>query len=134
MAAVECFIAEMEDLKEKDVRSLIGSFYETHHDKGKKYTVKHFREMDVPQSTIYSVMKRFDDGGTAARKSGSGRVATKLPSAAKKRLLKAVNGKDKMSQRKLASKFNVSQPYVSHVLKEGGVKYYKKKKSPLHNT
>ena len=71
----------MEGFTEKKVRSVLGQYYDNHHGRGKTFTVKHFCEMGMPRSIIYSVSKRFDDGGNPERKSGSGRKAIKLSPA-----------------------------------------------------
>lgn len=120
----------MEDLSELERRKLIGKFYEKHRDRGKAFTVAHFQLMGVSRRTVYSILKRFDEGKTAERKKGSGKVAVKLPAARRRRLVKAACDKTGVSERKLARKFGISQPYVAKVLKEEGVRHYQRQKCP----
>ena len=59
-------------------------------------------------------------------KSGTEKAPEKLPADGKRRIFKSVEQKDGVSQRKLASKFKVSQPYISKVFKRAFVRYRKK--------
>ena len=89
-----------------------------------------FRSWDCPKGLLFPILKRFQGRKTAERKSGSGKTPIKMPPAAKKRLARAAADKTRVSQRKQASKYSVSQPYICRVLKKQGVKYYKKDKAP----
>ena len=69
----------MEDMKEEDVRKLIGSFYKKNHHSDKVFTLKYFLAMGVSKSTIYRTIQRYEEGIDEKRKIGSGRKAEKLP-------------------------------------------------------
>ena len=58
---------------------MIGNFFMENWTKGKFHTVKHFKAMGIAQNTICRVLRRFKEGVGAKRKSGSGRLAGKLP-------------------------------------------------------
>lgn len=120
----------MENLSEKQRRDVIVNYYVKNMDAGKAYTVKHFEAMGIAKSSIYSILAVFEKRGETKRKKGSGRPAVKLPSAARKRLVKAASDKKAISTRKLGKRYGVHHSYVSKVLKESNVKYYKREKAP----
>lgn len=78
---------------------------------GKAYTVNHFAAMGMSRRMVYSVLRRFQEGKTAERKKGSGKVET-LPAASRRRLVKAACDKKEVSERKVVEKFNIRQPYT----------------------
>lgn len=123
---------DMENLNEEQVRKVIGSFYKKNYYSGKIFTVKHFIAMGVSKSTIYSVLQRYEEGGDAERKTGSGRIARKLPPKQVKRLLNETVGKVGVSQRKLARKYGISPSYVNKTLKRNNVDYRKRKSCPRY--
>ena len=51
----------MDGLTLEERRILIGNFYNENKDKGKSYTVHHFRRMNVPKRTIYRIIKRVEN-------------------------------------------------------------------------
>ena len=63
--------AKVEGLSGVERQTIIGQFfflYENDRHHGKPYTVEHFEQMAVPQSTVYSVLARFYAGYCAERK------------------------------------------------------------------
>jgi len=69
---------------------------------------------------------------TLKRKKGSGRVAKKLTPKVIKAIKRSFNHKTGRSQRKSARSFNMSQSYVSKILKKySDIRAYKKYKKPL---
>ena len=79
-------------------------FYESHKEKGKNYTYKHFKNSWLSKASIYKIMKTFDERGSVIRKKGSGRYKA-LSKKDQTKLIKDVNHKDGVSQRKLANKY-----------------------------
>lgn len=130
MAAVGSEPAEMEELNESQRRKLVVQFYEKHESSGKAFAVRHFVEMGMSRSSVYHILRSFEERKTVERKAGSGKVPAKLPTTVRKRLVRAAADRNGVTQRKLASKFGVSQPYVCKVLQEEGLKHHKKEKAP----
>lgn len=120
----------MDELNQRDRRKLIGKFYSDNREKGKPFTVNHFKIMGVCAKTIYNVMNRVDEGQPMERKPGSGRKPVKMPKKGIKKLVSRFNNKKGVSQRKEARKYNISQPYVCKILKKEGINYYKREKAP----
>jgi hypothetical protein len=61
----------MSNNKENDTRKDIENFYIEHHSRGQNFTVKHFKKEKVPQSTIYSIIRRVDNNISLERQRGS---------------------------------------------------------------
>ena len=111
---------------------MIGSFYTQNYYAGKTFTVKHFMAMGVSKATIYRTIQRYEEGGNAQRKVGSGPRAVKLTPAKVNRLLNDAVGKKGVSQRKLALKYKVDVAYVNRTLKKNQVNYRKRKSCPRY--
>ena len=120
----------MHALNENQRRELIGQFYYQHSSKPKSFTVHHFEEMGVPRRTTYNAIQRVCSGGSLKRKTGSGRVAEKMPKKKVRRLLNMFKNKTGCSQRKAAAKFNISQRYVGKLLRKNNVRKFKRQKAP----
>ena len=116
----------MEGLTLEERRILIGNFYNENKDKGKSYTVHHFRRMNVPKRTIYRIIKRVEKDIPLTHRPGAGRPAIKMPKRRIKGLIKRVKGRTDVFQRKEGLRFGITQPYVTKILKEYGIRYYKR--------
>ena len=68
--------------------------------------------------------------GALREKGGSGRPSKLLNDAAKSKMAKDVARANGPSQRDLAEKYGISQPYVNKILQESGMKAFKKTKVP----
>ena len=123
----------MENVSKQDRREIIGLFYQTHVALGKKGVVRHFEEMGVSRRTIYSILNRVDNQITLKRKPGSGGHNVKMDKNKSQRLIRLVNNKTGVSQRKLADTFGVTQATVSNTLKKHSIRYYKRKTAPTAN-
>ena len=44
-------------------RQSVADFYKLHHDKGKAFTVKNFKESNFNKRTLYKIMTKFDENG-----------------------------------------------------------------------
>ena len=82
----------MDGAKKTRLRHAIKTFYDLHHDQGKLYTFKEFKECGYNKSQVYRIMDSFDKRGYEDRKVGSGRPQT-LDAAGKRRLKKIFNHK-----------------------------------------
>ena len=111
-------------------RNCIVNYYIANKDKGKAFTCAKFKKEGVARSTVYSVLKTFEERKTVQRKPGSGRPTSKTTPAVRKRIVKAASDKAGVSSRKLAGKFGVCACTVRKVLKEEGVKYVKRVRAP----
>lgn len=120
----------MAELSLKQQRESIVNFYIEHKEKGKSFTCAKFKKEGVARSTIYSILRTFEERKTTDRKTGSGRASHKVTSQVRKRLVKAASDKAGVSSRKLAGKFGVCASTVSKVLREEGIKYLKRLKAP----
>ena len=86
---------------------------------------------NIPKSTIYNILKRKGSNIGPERKVGSGRKAIKMPAKEIKRLKKSIDQKDGISQRGLAKRFHVSQPYICKIIhQKTSIRYRKKTKTP----
>ena len=91
--------------KEDTLRARVYQFYAKNIDKGKSFTVHHFVAEGESRRTIYSILRRSDDGQPPERKAGSGRKPTIFKRKNLNRLVKTFEGTDKVSIRSAASKF-----------------------------
>ena len=122
----------MEDMKQEDVRKLIGSFYKKNYHSGKVFTLKHFRVMGVSKSTIFRTIQRYEEGIDEKRKVGSGQKTEKFPPVKDKCLVEYADMKKEVTVRKLASKYNISKSYAAKVLQKNNVQYRKRKSCPCN--
>ena len=88
--------------------------------------------MGVSRRTCYRYVKECEacDGIPRQRKVGSGRKPTKLDGSQRNRLLQQARNKLRVSTRKLARKFGISQACVRKILKKAGVIYRKRQQVP----
>ena len=81
------------------------------------FTIHHFEEENYNPRTIRRIIDRYTNGISVERKSGSGRIAKKMPKPKIKMLKEYFDNKDGISQRIAAKKFKISQSYVNFLLK-----------------
>ena len=70
--------------KQQALRERVVRFYERHGHRGKKFTVDHFRDENVPVNTVYCILASL----SVERKAGSGRPAKIMTKKKKKEALK----------------------------------------------
>jgi len=100
----------------------------------KKDIVHHFILEGIPKATIYRIIARSEDGRSMMQGKGQGRPAKIMTKENLKKLKIMFDGTDRQSQRKAASKFGCTQPYISKTLKEKTkIKCYKKQKAPCYS-
>ena len=108
----------LEGLKQEQVRALIGKLYIENWMNGKVYIIKHFKAINIPKSTIYRVLQRFEEGTGSKRKCSSGRPAIKMTPTKKRMLIKEATHKVGATQLKLAKKYYISVAMVNNILQE----------------
>ena len=111
-------------MSEIDTRSRVQNFYLTHSDKPKSFTAVLFILEGVPKSTVYSIIKRAENGKRIERSHGSGRKPKIMDKKGINALSKAFDHCYSISQRQ---KFKCPQQCISKTLKKKTTIIYKKK-------
>lgn len=118
-------------ISEVDARRIrIGKFYMQHKDKWKKFTVDHFKPENIPARTIYNIIKRVDQNVSFERKPGQGRKISPKTQKLQRGVKRLVANKLNRSQNFIARKYGVHKKTVFRVLKELGLKKFKRIKAP----
>ena len=113
------------------LKKLMGDFYLKNKNLGKKEIFRKFEGLGESKRTLNRWLDRLQKNETLERKKGSGRIAKKVNSKVIKAIKKKFNHRHGCSQRKVASELNISQQYVSKILKESSdIKCFKKYKRP----
>jgi transposase len=95
--------------------------------------VKHFQTENIPRSTIYRIIKRFEDGLPCEDKPRKGRPS-KLDKKKQRKLKDYAENRVGVSQKTLAKKFYVSRSCIQRNLNKLGLKYYKRQRAPKYNS
>ena len=103
--------AEREALSQR-----VCNFYHDSSNKSVKTTVNYFVKQGIPRRTIYYVLEKYLKYGTAKDQPRCGRPL-KLSGRMLKDIVKSVNNRSGVSQRKLARRFHVHQSTVSRNLR-----------------
>lgn len=121
----------MQALSEEQRRKLVVQYKIEHPEQSNNAVARYFAELGIPRSTVYGILDRYSEVGEAAvlRKEGSGRPATKVNDSLMERM--ANDARRGLSQREIASKFDISQSYVNEILKKQGLSAFKKEKVPF---
>ena len=90
----------------------ICNFYCDAAKKSVKTTVNYFKKQNIPQNTVYYILKKYLRYGTTKDLSRNGRPV-KLSTKDLNRLVKSVNNRCARSQRKLGRRFRVHQSTIS---------------------
>ena len=115
-------------IKKIDLRKLI---YSMVGQKRKIEIVKHFQMENIPCSTIYSIIKRCENGLPIEDKSRTGRPA-KMHHEQQK-LKKCAENRVGVSQRKLAMKFSVYRSCVRRNNEKVGLRSQKRQRAPKYS-
>ena len=116
---------------EETLRHRVYRFAETHSNWSKSAIVKHFMVENVPKTTIYDILRRMQNKIGPDRKVGSGPKPTKMTKAKVTLLKSMIDHSDGVSQRALASKFGVTQSYISELINnKTDIRYHKKVPTP----
>ena len=120
----------MDELNEEQRRKLVVQYKNGHSGASSSTIVSHFMDMGMPRSTVYAILKNYSESATINRKVGSGRPSTLICGKSKRNILMDALANKTISQRKMAVKYGISQAYVNKIMRENGVKAYKKCKVP----
>ena len=108
----------------------ICNFYCDAANKSVKTTVNYFKKQNIPQNTVYYILKKYLRYGTTKDLPRSGRPV-KLSTKDLNRLVKSVSNRCARSQRKLGRRFRVHQSTISRNLRQRtSVIIRKRKKAP----
>lgn len=120
----------MNELNEEQRRKIIIQYKQSHPESSNNSIALYMKELGIGRSTTYNVLNMYDERGHVERSEGSGRPAVKMDASDKSRLCQEAQSSSCPSQNRLADKFGISQQYVNKILHEGGLKSFKKIKSP----
>ena len=97
-----------------------------------KTTVSHFLKQKIPRQTIYGILKKHNVHKTTTFLSKSGRPS-KISDKEVQSLVKTVNNKTGIGQRRLERQFGVHQSTISRTLKKRtSVKIFTRRKAPKY--
>jgi transposase len=97
-----------------------------------KNTVSHFVKQNIPRQTIYDILKKYKEHGTTNFLPKSGRPS-KMSDKKVNELIKKVNNKTGVSQRRLGRRFRVHQSTISRIINNRTtIKIYKRKSAPKY--
>ena len=81
---------------------------------------------------MYRVLRRFEEGVGAKRKSGSGRPGVKLPPKQANKNIKEILSKTVVSQAKMGRQYGVHRTMIGKFLKKSKVDWINHKSAPKH--
>ena len=93
---------------QEQARLRVVQFADTHKTRRtdwKSFTAKHFLAEGMAKTTIYRILKRYEQQGSVARATGSGRPVVKMTRTKMAQLKRLVDHKTSVSQRSLAIRF-----------------------------
>lgn len=98
----------------------------------KSEVISHFKSENVPVSTIYRWIKRWESGISAENLPKTGRPPV-LHVREQRNVAKFAQNKVGVSQRKLAIKYNVSRGCIRNILKKHNIERFKRQKAPKYS-
>ncbi len=120
----------MESLNEFQKRQLFGQFYEKIYKK-ESHSLGTLSKWDSKDDLkTYNIINCIENNLSLRRSNGSGRKAIKMIRKKIESLINSLDGKKGISQKRKAQKYNISQSYVSKILRWAGVKYCKRRIKP----
>ena len=78
----------MNPLSKEGFRELIAHFVKNNPAHTKAVIVRHFKQHDIPRSTVYAILGKLETRGTV-KHAGKGRVAKKMPHHLRKKVVHA---------------------------------------------
>jgi len=118
--------------KYEHYRKVLEEFYAKNKDLGRKYIYNEFIKYNIPKRTLNRWLARLFDCETLELKVGSGRPVKKATKQNISTIKKYFNNKAGCSQRRIAKRINMTQAYVSTILKKyTRIKCMKRIKKPL---
>ena len=106
--------------------------WKSQRDDWRSFTAKHFIAQGIAKTTIYRVMKRYEQEGSVVRATVSGRRATKMTREKMAQLRRSVDHKTDISQMSLAVRFGCTQGYISRTIKRLKIRCLKRTKVPRY--
>jgi hypothetical protein len=119
----------MVHINKNELKEEIGKFYNENRDRGKNFTVKHYQRK-LPKSSIYRIIKRFEEEGNVKRKCGSGQKRKELSQNQKRALRRLLEGKVGISERWLGRKFNRDHKTIKKDIADMGYERKKRVNAP----
>jgi transposase len=119
-------------MQQQLLRNAVAKFWDMHSCRGKSFTVKHFLLEGYPRPTVYRVLNTYVKCGCVLRKHGSGGHNKVLSNSQKGAIARWSVDHKAVSMRKQANKYGVHEKTIRNVLKEKGIKCYKRSKAPMY--
>lgn len=121
----------MTRLRHQILAEVISDFFQSNNN-DKKLTVNHFSLQNVPRKTVYNVINRYLQSGSAAYKPIPGRKPEIIRTPLKKPVLTKIKKNPSISVRQLAFDLDKSPSTIWRAKKKLDVKTRKKRKAPLY--
>ena len=112
---------------ENTLRARVYNFYSKNIQSGKLYTVRHFMAEGVPKTTLYDILRRYDNNLSPTRQPRSGGSNAKLTPRNLTTLERQFDNKDGISQRQAAKRFQCGLATINRSLKKLNIKARKKR-------
>ena len=123
----------MRQKEREELGKVVVTFHNNRANSSVKTTVSHFLKVGIPRTTIYRILKKYAEHGTTAFLPKPGRPS-KISNQQVKKLVKTVNNKTEISQRKLGRRFGVAHSTISRILKNRTqIKILKRKNAPKYS-
>ena len=120
--------------KRETLSQRICNFYHDSSNNSVKTTVNFFKNQNIPQSTVYYILTKYLKYGITKDRPRSGRPA-KLSNIKLNNLVKSVNNRCGLSQRKIARRYRVDQSTISRNLRRRtSIVIRKRRKAPKMNS
>lgn len=121
--------------KQQQLRDRVAQYHESRACGNKLLTAKHFMEEGISKSTIYNIIKTFEERQSTVRKVGSGRPAKILTPKVLDNIKKKIDNSDDLSFNQVAKQLNCHRTHVSRTLRtKCGIKHRKKIKCPKYKS
>jgi predicted transcriptional regulator len=117
--------------KYEALKKNLQEYFEKYQILGRKHIFQVFTDLGAPERSLNRWLTRLESNTSLARKVGSGRPTIKATKGNITLIKKKFNHRSGCSQRRVARELNISQPYVSIILKKyTSIKCRKKSKRP----
>jgi transposase len=124
----------MKKIESEQLSKRVVTFYNNEGSRVMKLTAAHFKKEKVPERTIYNIISKYLKYNTTEFRPKNGRPR-KISNQQLQSLVKSVQDRVGVSQRRLARRFNVSQSTISRNLKtRTSVRIYKRRSAPKYTS
>lgn len=122
----------MKKAQSEQLSKRVVTFYNNEGGRVMKLTVAHFKKEKVPRRTIHNIISKYHKYNTTKFRPKCGR-RPKISDQQLRSLVKSVENRFGVSQRRLARRFKVSQSTISRTLKTRmSVRVYKRRSAPKY--